>query len=383
MRTLAIAVASLTTVATLVACSTSATSRNQFSEETQDKSATEPGTDETGDDGKNVFSTPDGSVSACGANDSRFDEPGNKCDDDQDGKIDNTTVCDSSLSWDGNASDFAKAIGLCKAFGGKTKGKWGLVSAEYANGFKSTSAPGSGQHGILGKFGDVLKPQEGKNIGVLSSGWAQEYNGAPGAPFTSSKNWIAGGDVPDGFPKSSGSCSVSKNVNDVIAVKLKIKAPENAKGFAFDFNFFSSEWPNFICSNYNDSFIAVLTAPSFNSGKADNISFDAKNNPVSVNSGFFDRCTPGTRTSDGKTSVCAGGPGELDGTGYEAGGFTGTTQGGATGWLTTQAPIEPGEEFELDFMIWDTGDSALDSSVLIDNFHWIAGETKLGTDRVN
>lgn len=381
MRTLALAVASLTAVAALVACSSSSAPRAEYGTE-KDKSATEPGTDDTSDD-KNVFESPDGSVSACGGSDSRFDEPGNKCDDDQDGKADNVGSCDSSLAWDANATSFAKAIGICKAFGGKTKGKWGLVSAEYTNGFKSTAAPGAGQHGILGKFGSVLKPQEGKNLGVLSSGWAQEYNGAPGAAFTSSKNWTFGGDVPAGFPKSSGSCSVSKNVNDVVAVKLKIKAPENAKGFAFDFNFFSSEWPNFICSNYNDSFIAVLTAPSFNNGVADNISFDAKNNPVSVNSGFFDRCTPGTRTSDGKTSVCAGGPSELDGTGYEAGGFSGSTQGGATGWLTTQSPIEPGEEFELDFMIWDTGDSSLDSSVLIDNFHWIAGETKLGTDRVN
>ena len=57
--------------------------------------------------------------------------------------------------------------------------------------------------------------------------------------------------------------------------------------------------------------------------------------------------------------------------------------GGATGWLTTQAPIAPGETFTLEFMIWDAGDGVLDSSVLIDNFQWIGGSVTTGTSRVN
>ena len=44
--------------------------------------------------------------------------------------------------------------------------------------------------------------------------------------------------------------------------------------------------------------------------------------------------------------------------------------GGATGWLTSQAPVEAGETFTLEFMIWDTDDGTLDSSVLLDNFTW-------------
>jgi hypothetical protein len=45
----------------------------------------------------------------------------------------------------------------------------------------------------------------------------------------------------------------------------------------------------------------------------------------------------------------------------------------SSGWLTTQASIEPGEQFTLEFMIWDAGDGILDSSVLIDHFVWIGG----------
>jgi len=48
----------------------------------------------------------------------------------------------------------------------------------------------------------------------------------------------------------------------------------------------------------------------------------------------------------------------------------------ATGWLTSSAPVKGGEEITLRWAIWDTGDSALDSTVLVDGFTWI---TKAGT----
>ena len=197
--------------------------------------------------------------------------------------------------------------------------------------------------------------------------------------------------VLPGYPKAVSACSSSKVVNDVIVVRLKLRVPANAKGLAFDFNFFTSEWPAFVCSEFNDAFLAVLQSKAFNGGKPENISFDPNNNPVSVNNDFFDRCTPKVETGclGDKTaqSTCAGGESELKGTGYFCKGtycFASkavSTGGGATGWLQTKAPVEPGEEIQLDFMIWDTGDYALNSSTLIDNFQWVAGETTAVTDR--
>lgn len=34
-------------------------------------------------------------------------------------------------------------------------------------------------------------------------------------------------------------------------------------------------------------------------------------------------------------------------------------------------PIEGGEELEIRFAIWDTGDVAYDSTVILDNFQWL------------
>ncbi len=366
-----------------------------------------------GDNGGTFGNGGDGGTSgkACVPNPANYDIPGNNCDDDGDGTIDNPPACDDSLSTSGDAADFAKAMGICAD--AKSKG-YGLVSATFTQGYGRSDAPKGEQHGILGKFGNVIKPREGKKLGVLSTGYAQEYNGGSGKAFggfedgpfgpePTGKDWWmstlnpGNGSAPPGFPKPAAGCKQSNEVNDVINVKLELKAPPNASGIKFDFNFFSGEWPAFVCSEFNDGFIAFLTAKGFNGGKGDNISFDKDKNPVSVNNGFFDRCTPNVQTGCAENkdikSVCPGGPDELGGTGfgisgkwcssppYQQGGNDTSTNGGATGWLTSQAPVQPGETFTLELMIFDTGDGVLDSSVLLDNFTWVEGEVTTATDR--
>ena len=236
-------------------------------------------------------------------------------------------------------------------------------------------------------------------LGVISTGYAREYDSPDGSGEKASfvdvppldGTGYPTGAAPHGFPRPAQGCFQDQNVNDMIDVKLELKAPPNAQGFKFDFNFHSSEWPSFVCSAYNDSFIAYLTAQGFNGGRSDNISFDAKSNPVSVNNGFFDRCTPNSPTgcaplSRPGTAACAGGTGELEGTGFgllqpSCDFAHPQTSGGATGWLTTQAPVQPGEEFTLEFMIWDTGDGVLDSLTLIDKFQWVGNVVQTGTTR--
>jgi hypothetical protein len=289
--------------------------------------------------------------------------------------LDDTASCDDGLAEDGDAEAFARAIGLCARVGAGSDS--GLVSATFTRGYQRDDVPVDTQHGILPKFGDVIRPREGSKLGVLSTGYAREFDGPLGTEaFHDGAGGYATGDLPPGFPKPADPCPQGSDTNDVIDVKLVLKAPAGATGFQFDFNFWSSEWPAYVCSEFNDGFIAYLTSK----GTTDNISFDAKKNPVSVNNGFFDRCTPNVQTGcSGEieaTSQCPGGPAELAGTGF---GMVNTycsdssVSGGATGWLTSTAPIEGGETFTLEFMIWNTGDHALDSSVLLDRFRWIGG----------
>lgn len=55
-------------------------------------------------------------------------------------------------------------------------------------------------------------------------------------------------------------------------------------------------------------------------------------------------------------------------------------RGGGTAWRTAQAPVTPGQIFNLDFHIWDTGDQQFDSTILIDNFNRARTQTAVGTD---
>ncbi len=375
-----------------LACST--TSESRFG--TQVDGGSENSSGSSGDQANgNSFSTgtDNNGKPSCVQSPKNYDIPGNGCDDDGDGATDNVIKCDDSLSVDGNAADFAKALGLCRS---GSDGGWGVLSAEYRGGYNKSGKLNNDQHGILAKFGDVIKPREGARIGVISSGYAREFNASNGQ----SKCFVdlgtmgnTGSDVLPGYPKQVTGCTASKVVNDVIVVRLKIRVPANAKGIAFDFNFFTSEWPAFVCSNYNDAFLAVLKSEAFNGGTPENISFDPNKNPVSVNNDFFDRCTPNVTTGclgdRAAKSTCAAGENELRGTGYYCkaaycgimGSRDESTGGGATGWLETKAPVKQGEEIQLDFMIWDTGDSALNSSTLIDNFRWEASDTTTVTER--
>lgn len=299
--------------------------------------------------------------------------------------LDAVEPCDADLSVEDDAAAFLKAIGLCKMAPEGTD-EWGVLEAEFVRkvGGGGSAAPDQ-QHGILPKFGSVIQPREGQRLGVLSTGWAREENQKEYSQgkFRSGESFdSADGRVPTEFS--------AQRARDLINFRVKLRVPANAKSFSFDFNFHSSEWPSWVGSTKNDHFIAYLTDSANPDGA--NISFDSEGNPVSVNltGGLFDRCVPNVNVgcfgeNPVTKSTCAGGPEELDGTGF--GGRTSACSssnsgwGGATGWLTTKSPVTGGDEITLEFAIWDADDTTFDSLVLLDNFKWDAEPATVGTDR--
>lgn len=186
---------------------------------------------------------------------------------------------------------------------------------------------------------------------------------------------------------------------DSVQLHLGLKAPVNAKGFSFDFRFFSREYPAYLCSKFNDFFLVLSSSKHEEMSKYPdrNIAFDEHKNPVSVNNGFFTSCdkpmcgsascpafmtcsadqfcTFGDNTCrDGAAAISAYYPE------YYSHAFHTEGKGGGTAWLHTTAPVIPGESFSLDFYIWDTGDNRYDSTVLLDNFKWELDDVKVGTD---
>jgi hypothetical protein len=271
-------------------------------------------------------------------------------------KVDEKTPpCDTGLNLaDIDPAKGAASIGLCKTLKQGQKG-WGILKSQYTRADGSPSmAPGKAV-GLLTKFGANVKPREGASMLGLSSGYARDESAGMDACNDQSCKHSGKGQAPQGFPQDVPNCSGSQEINDDIALDLEIKAPSNATGYSFDFNFFSFEYPEWVCTSFNDQFIALVSPPPKGSING-NISFDTKKNPVSVNIAFFQVC-----------DNCPLGTNEMAGTGFNV-----WDDAGATSWLTTQAPIKGGETFKIRFAIWDTGDQAWDSTVLVDNFKWIA-----------
>ncbi len=213
-------------------------------------------------------------------------------------------------------------------------------------------------YSIMTGFGDTYVPFTGPDLAVLSTGiaWDPSVMGYATTSGPHSQNMQSMVPHPDPQPAVAGCGGADETeVNDYSEISLSIQVPANAQSFSFDFNFMSIEFPEFVCSSYDDTFLAMLESEAFTG----NVSFDSMGNRVSINVGFFDVCVAG------QAAGCTG-EAELLGTGFE----DGAEGGGGTGWLTTTAPVVPGEKIRLTFMIFDEGDHILDSTVLIDNFRW-------------
>jgi len=257
-------------------------------------------------------------------------------------------------------------------------------------------APNDLQVGVLADYGTNVAPKKGATMAALSSGTARDetdpgyvhpQNGVMPNQNTGNFNAMTQSGVPPTWLAANGgalppaaNCPACVGPNCLTAydsanLKARIRVPTNAKGFSYNFKFYSAEFPEFLCQQYNDFFVTLLDSqnPQFLMQAPDgNIAFDAAGNPVSVNNGFFQVCFPTP------SATCPAGTLELVGTGM--GGWAGNLKdGGGTLWLTNDAPVNPGETIEIQFIIWDAADHNVDSAVLLDKFRWNITPSPVGT----
>ncbi len=294
-------------------------------------------------------------------------------DNDCDGQIDNLHICDGSLSAGHvtSASSYASAIDVCD------NPMCQVVVGATFYGPNSSLA-----HRITTHMGSNFTPHKGTYMAFLSSGIADDDIDTP------SYRTGDGTDLNNTFPNPAP-LKAAQNINpcgtgvdepltvhDYAELRLTLKAPINAGSFTFDFNFFSEEYPAYVCRGFNDTFLAMLTSQQYTTPFQ--IAFDPNNHRINVNNSFFQDCTSIVTTDNlGYTHSCSGALSLLNGTSYEIKyGQTSLTLGnlfkgsGGTDWLKTTAPIAPGETFTLSFIIFDQGDGIMDSAINLDNFRW-------------
>jgi hypothetical protein len=151
-------------------------------------------------------------------------------------------------------------------------------------------------------------------------------------------------------PNTSGSLSYqlaglnNSQGNDLVQMTLNLRVPSDKNCLRFDFAYYSEEYPEFVGSQFNDTFtvelgdsILKIIGNEVVSGK--NFAFDPQAKIISVN-------TVGFATN------------------------ANTTYDGATPLFTASRTVSPGETIKAVFSIQDLGDSIYDSAVFLDSFRW-------------
>ena len=348
-----------------------------------------------------------------------FEVGDNSLDDDCDAMVDNVaeTECDSGLATDSsNAMHYARAIDLCQVATEEDR-KWGVISARLrlADG---SGSPAAESRAIRPDFG-ATDVQLGEAMAVFSTGRAADRTDtapsyfafqpgrATGTESDAPADWLtANGDT---FPNAPGCPEPADTVaNDSVMLELTIRVPTNAQSFRLGANFFSSEYPEWVCSPFNDMFVILLDSmwagDPANPADKNLAIYEAPNGdlyPVGVNlafndTGLFRQCENGETgcaglAEESATQSCEGVT-ELAGTGMDVSkpssaagpgtpGWCGTNDltGGGTGWLETRGNVLGGEIITLRIAIWDSTDEAYDSVVLLDDFEWSVTASEPGT----
>ncbi len=224
---------------------------------------------------------------------------------------------------------------------------------------------------------DTWQPREGSKFAVIGSGPVADldlptppgdddampthcdddlgnFDPGPVLPVPLRVNDVAGDCITDATLLGTGDCSRTIQgqfsqgliANDYTELRIEATVPPTTNSIAYDFAFFSTEYPFYYNDVFNDMYIGWLESESWTG----NISFDTMGNPISLNAGFLDFRDDGADLP------------ELAGTCMR--------QHAGTRWLSSVAPVTPGESITVVFAVFDLADSILDSYVFLDNFQW-------------
>jgi len=207
---------------------------------------------------------------------------------------------------------------------------------------------GNRQSIVLSSLG-TMSPTHGSTFALFSTGTAgatpvtsNAYN-----PGDERGTWFSGGQY--GYPR------------DEVTLTMTLQVPAFMHYLYYDVQFFSTEYPEYVGSAYNDKLCVTVNSPSMGSSQ---YIFD-------INSGYFVLDSDGISGTGFNVYATSGYPGGVDWIstaprhpGEDAGASDLIPIGGQT------HPVSPGEEITVTINLKDVGDNQFDSAAFIDNLRF-------------
>ena len=215
----------------------------------------------------------------------------------------------------------------------------GVLTA--AKGAAQCGETANGNPDDLTKLPGIMSFQKGSN------------NGQGGNPFNLCDNVNDCSDTLEDQWKLGG----QMEAHDVLYFQFDLTVPKGTYGYIFDFAYFSAEYPEWVGTAFNDMAIVWSTSETY----VGNVTFiyDDNNNPQPL--------TVTALAENGLMKYNASSL-QLAGTGYDQNGPN--CHGGGSGWATVKGSVAPQETFTLAWTVFDKGDTALDTALIVDNFRW-------------
>lgn len=190
---------------------------------------------------------------------------------------------------------------------------------------------------VRGHLG-VIRPRLGQDFVILSTGLAVTANAPePGTDFP-----------PAG------------TAGDAVTLHLKLQVPAGATRMSLQYNFLSSESPDFVGTAYNDTFSIQLI---------DNGVARPAKELASVNASYFFDVSE-SRADNSGYDIYTPNPSGIDNPPFDLG----LPDAGLTDFQSFHAAVTPNSELEVVLSLLDNGDGILDSAVLLDALQFSAIE---------
>ncbi|MEM4257534.1 MAG: choice-of-anchor L domain-containing protein [Candidatus Thermoplasmatota archaeon] len=216
-----------------------------------------------------------------------------------------------------------------------------LISSSYTD----TDSSGTRQACVSTGLG-IIQPTHGSSFVLLSTGIAGIYpvtsNGLN--PGSERGNWFRGGQY--GTPR------------DRATLTLTLQVPAFMHYLYYDVQFFTTEYPDYLNSQYNDQLTITVQSPS--QGTTTYI--------INVNGGDFVLNANDILGSGFDVFATSGNPSDVDWLTTTP--IPGAADAGATALTGREHPVSPNEQITVTFDIVDVGDNQFDSTAFIDNLHF-------------